>query len=69
MEHVKYCLKIFSLITKDLYRFYDAMPGYTWLVNATQFGHADCLDETFASGIEVGKISSHSKTIFTSYRC
>lgn len=33
-------------------RFYAALPGNTWLVNATQFGHADCLDETYASGIE-----------------
>ena len=36
-----------------LSRFYDAMPGATWLVNATEFGHADCLDETYASGVEV----------------
>ncbi len=29
------------------------MPGNTWLVNATDFGHADCMDETFAAGIDV----------------
>ena len=36
-----------------IFRFYDALPGDTWLVNATEFGHADCLDESYASGVEV----------------
>jgi len=28
-------------------RFYNAMPGNTWLVNATVYGHGDCLDELY----------------------
>merc|ERR1739838_482449 len=28
-------------------RFYDAMPGQAWLVNNTQFGHGDLLDEFY----------------------
>jgi len=28
-------------------RFYNAMPGATWMVNATAFGHGDCLDEFY----------------------
>ena len=46
------------------FRFYSALPGNTWLVNATDFGHADCLDETYASGIEVGRIRVSTKRLF-----
>jgi len=28
-------------------RFYNAMPGPTWLVNATAYGHADMVDEFY----------------------
>jgi len=28
-------------------RFYNAMPGNTWFVNATAYGHGDCLDEFY----------------------
>lgn len=31
----------------DNHRFYDAMPGQAWLVNNTQFGHGDLLDEFY----------------------
>jgi len=33
-------------------RFYDAMPGNVWLVNATDFGHADYLDQIYCDTIE-----------------
>lgn len=28
-------------------RFYDAMPGNAWLLNATDYGHGDCLEDFF----------------------
>lgn len=34
-------------------RFYDAMRGPTWYVNATAYGHGDFLDPTFEYIIEV----------------
>ena len=53
------CL-LFCIYQSSMHRFYDALPGDTWLVNATEFGHADCLDETYASGIEVIHIGMQS---------
>ena len=38
--------------TPDL-RFYDALPGTTWLVNATKYGHGDVLDEFYYDAMEV----------------
>jgi len=32
-------------------RFYDAMPGSTWMVNATAFGHGDVLDDLYYEGL------------------
>ena len=34
-------------------RFYDALPGTTWLVNATQYGHGDVLDEFYYGAMDV----------------
>jgi len=28
-------------------RFYDAMPEHTWLINATEYGHADAMEDSF----------------------
>ena len=36
-------------------RFYDAMPGSTWMVNATAFGHGDVLDDLYYEGLVVSK--------------
>ncbi|XP_023340177.1 chlorophyllase-1 [Eurytemora carolleeae] len=33
-------------------RFYDALPGNTWLINATDYGHGDCLDQFFVDAIQ-----------------
>jgi len=32
-------------------RFYDAMPGSTWMVNATVYGHGDVLDDRYYNGL------------------
>jgi len=32
-------------------RFYDAMPGSTWMVNATAYGHGDVLDDLYYEGL------------------
>ena len=34
-------------------RFYDALPGTTWLVNATKYGHGDVLDEFYYDAMDV----------------
>ena len=34
-------------------RFYNAMPGNTWFVNATAYGHGDCLDEFYYDAMMV----------------
>ena len=34
-------------------RFYDALPGTVWLVNATKYGHGDVLDEFYYNAMEV----------------
>ena len=36
-----------------MYRFYDAMPGNTWLINATEYGHGDGMNQFFLDAIEV----------------
>jgi len=33
-------------------RFYDAMPGNTWLINATEYGHGDGMNQFFVDAIE-----------------
>ena len=35
------------------HRFYDAMNGPTWYVNATEFGHADILDDPYELIVEI----------------
>jgi len=32
-------------------RFYDAMPGNAWLINATAYGHGDALEQFFVDAI------------------
>ena len=32
-------------------RFFDAMPGNAWFMNATYYGHGDFLDELFYQGM------------------
>merc|ERR1712215_621655 len=34
-------------------RFYNAMPSNTWLVNATAYGHGDCLDELYYNAMQL----------------
>ena len=34
-------------------RFYDAMPAKTWLVNATDYGHGDVINEFYYEGLVV----------------
>jgi len=34
-------------------RFYNAMPGNTWLVNATAYGHGDVLDELYYNAMQL----------------
>ena len=36
-------------------RFYDAMPGSTWMVNATDYGHGDVLDDRYYNGLAVSR--------------
>jgi len=33
-------------------RFYDAMPGDTWLINATDYGHGDGMEQIFVDAIQ-----------------
>jgi len=33
-------------------RFYDAMPGNAWLLNATEYGHGDTLDQFYVDAIQ-----------------
>ena len=51
-------LFLFVLFKKQLStiftRFYNAMAGPTLILNTTQFGHADLLDELEAGANEVG---------------
>ena len=35
-------------------RFYDVMIGPTWMVNATEYGHADMLEDLLVAGLEGG---------------
>ena len=39
-------------------RFYNAMPGNTWLVNATLYGHGDFLDELYYDAMTVRSINA-----------
>ncbi len=41
------------MIMMLLFRFYDAMAGQTWLVNATYYGHGDVLDDYWADTVQV----------------
>ena len=34
-------------------RFYDALPGPTWMINATDYGHGDVIDEFYYWGLVV----------------
>ena len=44
-------------------RFYDAMPGSTWMVNATAFGHGDVLDDLYYEGLVVSKHNQDSRPV------
>jgi len=43
-------------------RFYDALAGPTWLVNATAFGHADCLEDFYYNTLLVTHFCSTDST-------
>ena len=44
---------LYLFITFILLRFYDALPGTVWLVNATNYGHGDVLDEFYYDAMDV----------------
>ena len=44
-------------------RFYDAMPGNAWMLNATEYGHGDCLEDFFVWAIGVSKGSAFSAAV------
>ena len=33
-------------------RYYDAMPGLTWMVNATEYGHGDLIEPNLVEFID-----------------
>jgi len=43
-------------------RFYDALAGPTWLVNATAYGHADCLEDFYYNTLLVTHFCSTDST-------
>jgi len=38
--------KIECILADFLFRFFNAMAGNTWLVNATDYGHCDALEQS-----------------------
>merc|ERR1712080_723711 len=44
-------------------RFYNAMPGPTWMVNATAYGHGDLLDELFYKIIQATHFCGSDSTM------
>jgi len=46
------------------HRFYDAMTGPTWYINATAYGHEDFLDHYFQQMLEVNSNKPQLFTIF-----
>ena len=50
VDFIKQEFKIYIYII-IFYRFYDAMPGNAWLINATAYGHGDALEQFFVDAI------------------
>ena len=42
-----------------LFRFFNAMTGNTWLVNATDYGHCDALEQSVIDIIQEHILLSH----------
>ncbi|CAL8118056.1 unnamed protein product [Orchesella dallaii] len=43
-------------------RFYNAMPGNRWFINATEFGHVDFFEAGFVEGVEFLNFCASNKT-------
>ncbi|XP_023340176.1 chlorophyllase-1 [Eurytemora carolleeae] len=41
-------------------RFYDAFPGTTWFINATEYGHVDGLEQMFVDGVQISHFCAAS---------
>ena len=59
-----------SSLHKIYFRFYDAMPGNAWLINATAYGHGDALEQFFVDAIGVSQQSNiNNLTLLFKFLC